>query len=206
MTNLKVLMTIAMDRGGTFTYSEAISCGYLSQNISAMVRSGKFDKVSHGVYRLAEIPRGAYDDFVAISLWGRGKSGCGDVSSVIVSHASALAYYSLGDFASRIPIEVTIIGNKKITAMPPVKISRHKDLLGDKMINFQDGFFVSSPLRALIETYTDTRQEKDAVIAAGMDAIRLGMIESPELDESSAIIPEGLLMALKWRLNRTEAR
>lgn len=74
------------------------------------------------------------------------------------------------------------------------------------MINFQDGFFVSSPLRALIETYTDTRQEKDAVIAAGMDAIRLGMIESPELDESSAIIPEGLLMALKWRLNRTEAR
>ena len=202
MSNYKALMAIALDRGGLFTFTEALSCGYLAPNIASLIKSETFERLGHGIYRLADIERGPCCDFVALSLWGRGKKKTGDESSVFISHASAVAYYGLGDFMPRYPVDVTVAENKKITAAPPVKIHRHEDLLGYRMIAYRDGFFVSSPLRALTETFLDGNFEPDALYAAGKDAIDRGLIEPSEIHEFESVIPKALLVSLNTFIKR----
>ena len=202
MTNMKSLMELAIDRGGLFTYSEAIASGYKSQNISAMVKSGTFEKIAHGIYKISAIPKGKHEDFVALSLWGRGKSQTGDTSSVIISHQSALAFHELGDFMPRLPVDITIADNKFVAPIPPAKINRHEDKIGLRMLDQKNGFQVSSPLRALIETFTEGSFDQDSIYQAARDAVIGGLLTRADVTENTSFVPAKLLEKIEDYFNQ----
>lgn len=195
--NYRSLMEIAIDRGGLFTRTEAVECGYYPQNLGPMVKSGKIEKLSHGLYRLTDVPKSKFFDLVALSMWGRGRSGSGDTSSVVISHASALAFHQLGDFMPRRPADVTILNGVKIVTRSPVPMRKHQDIgFSGELTEWRDGFRVSSPLRALIETFNLGSYELESIYAAAEDAIQREMIDRSQLEKYKMFIPNDLMVKL----------
>jgi predicted transcriptional regulator of viral defense system len=96
--NYDQLYEIAEAQAGYFTAGQARTAGFSSERLSANVKSGRFVRVTQGVYRLYHFPGSPYEDiFVA---WLRAGS------SSVVSHESALSVYELSDI---LPSEIHII-------------------------------------------------------------------------------------------------
>jgi predicted transcriptional regulator of viral defense system len=83
------LYEIAEAQAGYFTASQAQTAGFSTERLSANVKSGRFVRITHGIYRLYHFPGSPYEDmFVA---WLRAGS------SSVISHESALVLYNLSD-------------------------------------------------------------------------------------------------------------
>src|SRR5476651_47344 len=81
----------AMDRQGIFTLAEALQSGYSQPLVQHFVRSGRFERIGSGVYRIVEYPRGETDRLAEISaILG---------PDAVLSHESALALYAVSDVA-----------------------------------------------------------------------------------------------------------
>ena len=52
----------AHEQGGYFTAKQAKQAGYAYPHLDYHVSAGNFERVEHGLYRLASIPRGENDD------------------------------------------------------------------------------------------------------------------------------------------------
>jgi predicted transcriptional regulator of viral defense system len=83
------LYRVAEQQAGYFTSNQAAGVGFSWERLSDYSKNGRFNRVVHGVYRLAQFPSSRFEDlFVA---WLR----CGPKSAI--SHESALALYDLSD-------------------------------------------------------------------------------------------------------------
>ena len=59
------IFAIAEGNFGLVTYSEAKGCGVAIRELNRWVKSGRLEKVSRGVYRVAKFPASEYDSFAA---------------------------------------------------------------------------------------------------------------------------------------------
>jgi predicted transcriptional regulator of viral defense system len=83
------LYDIAENQGGYFTASQARGVGFSWDRLSKNVKSGRFMRVAHGIYRLIQFPYTPYEDlFVAWLRTG---------PDSVVSHDSALSVYDITD-------------------------------------------------------------------------------------------------------------
>lgn len=83
------LYYLAEQQAGYFTARQAARTGFSGERLSDYSKNGRFQRVAHGVYRLARFPSSRFEDlFVA---WLK----CGPKSAI--SHESALALYDLSD-------------------------------------------------------------------------------------------------------------
>ncbi len=83
------LYQIAEQQAGYFTASQAARAGFSWERLTDYSKNGRFQRVAHGIYRLAQFPSSRFEDlFVA---WLK----CGLKSAI--SHESALAVYDLSD-------------------------------------------------------------------------------------------------------------
>ena len=86
------------DQAGYFTAAQAQQAGFSWERLSNSVKSGKFLRVTAGVYRLAQFPHSLHADLYIAWL------ATGPHS--VISHESALAYYDLSD---ALPVEIHVI-------------------------------------------------------------------------------------------------
>ncbi|MDY6868349.1 MAG: hypothetical protein SVT56_10680 [Chloroflexota bacterium] len=92
------LYNIAENQGGNFTASQARGVGFSWDRLSKNVKSGRFTRATHGVYRLTQFPYTPYQDlFVAWLRTG---------PDSVISHDSALSVYDITDI---LPHEIHII-------------------------------------------------------------------------------------------------
>ena len=92
------LYEIAEGQAGYFTAGQAQMAGFSWERLSSNVKSGRFARVAHGIYRLNHFPGSPNEDlFVAWLRTG---------PSSVVSHESALMIYGLSDV---LPGEVHMI-------------------------------------------------------------------------------------------------
>ncbi len=83
------LYHLAEQQAGYFTARQAAGAGFSWERLTDYSKNGRFQRVAHGIYRLAQFPSSRFEDlFVA---WLK----CGTKSAV--SHESALALYDLSD-------------------------------------------------------------------------------------------------------------
>jgi predicted transcriptional regulator of viral defense system len=92
------LYKIAEDQGGYFGASQARDLGFSWDRLSKNVKSGKFTRAAHGVYRFVQFPNTPYEDLFIACL----KAG----PKAVISHESALAVYDLTDV---LPHEIHLI-------------------------------------------------------------------------------------------------
>jgi len=83
------LYEIAEQQAGYFTTAQAGAVGFSRPLLSYYARTGRFDRIRQGIYRLVQFPGSPYEDlFVAWLRTG---------PNSVISHESALAVYELSD-------------------------------------------------------------------------------------------------------------
>ena len=92
------LYEIAEQQAGYFTAAQAQAAGFSQPLLSYYAKTGRFDRIRRGIYRLVQFPGSPYEDlFVAWLRTG---------PDSVISHEGALAVYELSDV---LPGEVHVI-------------------------------------------------------------------------------------------------
>lgn len=162
------LYHVAEQQAGYFTAHQAAEVGFSGERLAGHSKSGRFQRVAHGVYRLARFPSSRFEDlFVA---WLK----CGPKSAI--SHESALALYDLSDV---LPGEVHVTVPR--TASRRRKgIRLHTNRLSPANVVKREGLRVTSVPRTIADVAKAGLSE-DHVARAIREALERGLTTSPAL-------------------------
>ena len=178
----RLLFSIALGQGGYFTAKQAREAGYGYPHLDYHVSTGTFERVDHGLYRMANIPPGADDDLVRWTLWSRNQK---DEPQAVVSHESALVHHGLSEL---LPDRLHFTVPPKFRKVPPVGCVLHKSSLGPKDTEERAGFRVTTPLRTLVDVATSgvSREQFGQAVA---DAISRGLVRRTQLEAALKRVP-----------------
>jgi predicted transcriptional regulator of viral defense system len=164
----RALFDLAADQHGYFVVMQAKEAGVSQMALVMMARRGTVERMSHGVYRLAQFPFSTWGQYMEASLWpGGGVRG-------VISHESALAMYDVSD-ASPAKIHVTVPRSYRTHRRVPPRLVLHRADLDESDTDVLEGV----PVTTLERTVQDCAQ---AHLGAGLlrDAIddgrRLGLL------------------------------
>lgn len=162
------LYHLAERQGGYFTARQAQQVGFTRPLLSHHVKTGRFLRVKHGIYRLAQFPESPHAQLyiAALQLNGQG----------VFSHETALALYELSDILPS-AIHLTI---------PPQISRRHPDLklhtsrLERNEITQRDGLSITTVARTLADSIT-SGVPKEQVSLAVQQALERGLVSEANL-------------------------
>lgn len=160
------LWQLATRRRGYFTAGEAKAIGYSYQAQQFHKERGNWIQIDRGIYRFREylaLPSSNTDHLVRWALWS-GNRG-------VVSHSSALAVHDLG-IANPNQVHLTVPPGfrQKHNA-----VTLHRATLEHRDIEEQEGFRVTTPLRAVLETAAEGI-DQDIIDAAVADLLDRGAL------------------------------
>lgn len=141
---------------GYFTAAQALQDGYSYQAQHFHVQRGNWIRIDRGVYRFGEftdLPADKHDHLVRWTLWSKGRA--------VVSHTTALGVHDLG-IASLAEVHLTVPPGFR-QRDPAVVVHRAK-LTPDEVEDHQ-GFQVTTPVRAIVESAADGT-DQDAIDSA----------------------------------------
>ena len=134
------LRTTAQQQGGYFTAKQAKVLGYGYSHIGYHLSTGAFERVEHGLYRLADLPPAENEDLIRLSLWSRNRA---DEPQAVVSHESALV---LHDLTELLPSEIHLTVPHAFRKEPPTGCVLHKAMLSAADVEERIGFRTTTPL------------------------------------------------------------
>lgn len=88
-TDLSGLEALALGQGGYFDRRDAHGYGITDSLLRYHTRTGRFERILPGVYRLRVAPISPYDEYLLAWVWTNNRGA--------ISHESALALYDLAD-------------------------------------------------------------------------------------------------------------
>jgi len=165
------LWHVASCQRGHFTAGQALQAGYSYQSQRFHKQRGNWIQIDRGIYRFREyldLPSQDTDHFVRWSLWSRERA--------VVSHASALTVHDLG-IANPAEIHLTVPSGFR---QKDSAVVLHRCELTDKDIEQHEGFRVTTPLRAVIETAV-SGADQDIVDAAVTELLDQGAVSRRRL-------------------------
>jgi len=169
----ELLYRIAENQGGYFTSRQAAEARFSWQRLSYHAKTGRFRRVSRGVYRLARFPASRYEDlFVA---WLR--SG----PNSAISHESALAVYNLSDVLPG-EIHVTV---PRTASRRRHNVQLHTNRLALDDMTWREGLRVTTVPRTIADV-TAAGIAEEVVRQAVLEALGRGLTnrQSLEIDAS----------------------
>ena len=162
------LYEIAEEQAGYFTTTQAKKAGFSWERLSNNVKSGKFQRIAQGVYRLAHFPGSAYEDlFIAWLVTG---------PNSVISHESALAVYDLSDM---LPGEVHVIMPRNASRRRK-GIRLHTNQLSLEEITTRAGLPVTSVARTITDV-ANSGMSQELVFQAIHEALQRGLVSKDEL-------------------------
>jgi len=153
-TDLRGLEEFALGQGGYFDRRDAIAHGIDDALLSYHTRTGRFERVLPGAYRLQTAPIAPRDEYFLAWVWTNYRGA--------ISHESALALYGLADVLPE-RIHVTVERPFHRTTAP---IIVHLSTLPEDEVQTFDGVRVTIPARSVVDaaaTGTDPSQIHKAV-------------------------------------------
>ncbi|MDQ7840524.1 MAG: type IV toxin-antitoxin system AbiEi family antitoxin domain-containing protein [bacterium] len=169
------LFEVASSQGGYFKAAHARALGYETSTITHHARTGRFERVSRGFYRLAEFPALPYEDVIAAWV----KAG---PERAVVSHDAALALYELAPSRSR-QIHLTVPWEQRPRHRPAlagVRIHTTKKPLRRDEVVQRFGVRVTAPARTIVDV-TEVGVDPSVVIEAVARALDTGLVTADEL-------------------------
>lgn len=162
------LYDIAENQGGFFKASQARELGFTWDRLSKNVKSGRFTRFAHGVYRLTHFPYTPYEDLFVAWLRAGPKT--------VISHESALSVYGLSDV---LPHEIHVIVPRS-SSVRRKGIRQHTNQLEDEEITSREGLPVTTVARTLADVSSYGLAE-ELVIQAIDEAVTRGLVTNEEL-------------------------
>ena len=165
------LWHVASGQRGYFTSADAVRAGYSYQAQQFHKQRGNWVQIDRGTYRFREyldLPSQDTDHFVRWSLWSRGRA--------VVSHTSALAVHDLG-IANPAEIHLTVPPGFR---QKDSAVVLHRSKLADKDVEHHEGFRVTTPIRAVVETAA-AGTDQDIVDAAVTELLDRGTVSRRHL-------------------------
>ncbi len=153
-TDLPGLEGLALGQGGYFDRRDAHSYGITDSLLRYHTRTGRFERVLPGVYRLRVAPISPYDEYLLAWVWTNYRGA--------ISHESALALYDLADILPT-RVHVTVPRPFHRTSAP---FQVHLAPLPEQEVQTYNGVRVTTPARSIIDaaaTGTDPTQIHKAV-------------------------------------------
>lgn len=188
----RTLAALGHEQGGYFTAKQARAAGYDYPHLDYHVAVGNFERVEHGLYRLANVPPTDHDELVRLALWSRNRQ---DKPQAVVSHDSALALHELSDL---LPTLVHLTVPPAFRKSAPKGVILHKATLKPADVEERAGFRVTTPLRTLIDSAVGgiSQEQLEKALA---DALERGSVRRKKLEEVLARSPrlKRLRMALR---------
>jgi predicted transcriptional regulator of viral defense system len=167
--NRSHLYEIASAQGGYFTSAQALKAGYAYSQQKYHVERGTWEKIDRGIFRLRNYPFIDRPDLIRLTLWSHNQKG--EVQAV-ASHETALEIHNLSDVMPQV-IHLTV--PPKFRKEPPPYVILHTSQLSEKEIEWRDGYYVTRPLRTLLDA-AESALSQEHLNKAVNDALAQGMI------------------------------
>ena len=174
MSNLRHsrLYAIAEDQAGYFSAAQARQAGFSSSLLSYHAKSGLFERISQGAYRLRRFPGSSNEDLFYSSL----RAG----PNTVISHESALALYELSDV---LPQEVHITV-PRTASRRRAGIRQHTNQLEPEDVTMREGLQVTIVSRTIADVARAGLPE-DRVVQAIDQALERGLIDVEGLKDAA---------------------
>ena len=195
----KKLFEVASFQQGYFTAKQALNAGYSYRMQSHYRQNREWLEIDRGVFRLAQFPNSPDEDYVRWSLWSRNRSG---QPQAVISHESALGIHELSDV---MPGKIHVTVPPGFRKKAPKGCVIHKGFLPDTAKEQREGFFVTTPLRTIIDS-AESNLSPDYLTQAVSQACDRGLLQI--IDIASADMSERarqrITMVLKQIKHRQE--
>jgi len=179
VTDLERLREAAQDQYGYVTTAQALDAGVSPASLSMMVRRGRLEKASRGLYRVPQTPATQYDAFMKAVLWTGFPEAC-------LSHDSALDAWEVSDILSD-QIHVTVAARRRIVReVPHGYVIHHEDLSPDQVTWWQ-GIPTVTPgtaIRQCLESGVPTYLIRQAIERSA----RSGVVLAPVREELTRLM------------------
>lgn len=137
------LLQLANERFGYLTPEDARAVGVDPLRLQDLTRRGLAERVAHGVYRIALVPRTTLDQYMEATLWPQGVEG-------VLCHETALDLHELCD-VNPAKIHLTLPAHHRVRrAVPKVYVLHHRDL-EDADVALHEGIPIVTPYRAILD-------------------------------------------------------
>jgi predicted transcriptional regulator of viral defense system len=167
------LYEIAEQQAGYFTAAQAQTVGFSRSLLSYYTKTGRFDRVRQGIYRLVQFPGSPYEDlFVAWLRTG---------PDSVISHESALAVYELSDL---LPGEVHVIVPRTASRRRN-GIRLHTNRIEKDEVTQRAGLPITTVARTIADVIT-SGLAREQVEQAIQEALRRGLTTRESLLAQSA--------------------
>jgi predicted transcriptional regulator of viral defense system len=176
------LMQIAQEQQGYFTTKQAIEAGYADNTHPYHVRTGNWERVQRGIYRLAHLSPPEDGFTPAYLLWTRGRDG---KPVGVLSHETALSYLELGDFNPP-KIHITVPVGFRRNSPPPKVVVLHRDTLTPSEITLLRGMRICRVVRALCDLVWKTPVVLEECRSVAKEARRRGLVRESEIKVAMA--------------------
>jgi predicted transcriptional regulator of viral defense system len=166
------LAEMAAENYGYLTTEEVEDAGIDPHRLLELARRGQIEHRARALYRMPLIPPTPLDAFREATLWPRGSEG-------VISHASALDLYGLGD-ANPAKIHLTLPrAHRPRRQVPSQYILHHEDLApGD--VRLYEGIPAVTPAMAIRQS---RRLGPELLRGAVADGLRQGLLRQTEAED-----------------------
>lgn len=179
----RTLAVLAQTQGGYFTTKQAATAGYGYRHLDYHETVGNFERVAHGLYRLPTVPIAEHDDLIRLTFWSRNQK---DEPQAVISHESALVLHELTDL---LPNRIHLTVPRTFRKSAPNGCALHKATLATADIEEREGFYVTTPLRTLLDA-ASSGMSQEQLNAAVRDALTRGLIRGKALENVARKFPE----------------
>lgn len=164
----------ASDRQGVFTLGDARIAGYSQPLVHHFVRTGRFERLGRGVYRIAEYPRGESDRLAELTAL------LGD--DAILSHESALALHAVSDLAPR-QYHFTVPRSKRYARRPADDVVIHtaSTPIDPRDVVSRHGFKMTSLARSIVDA-ARAGSAPEQIQAAIREGLARGLLRPDDLE------------------------
>jgi predicted transcriptional regulator of viral defense system len=176
------LMQISQAQQGYFTTKQAIAAGYADNTHTYHVRTGNWERVQRGIYRLAHLSPAEDGLTPAYLLWTRGRD---DKPVGMLSHETALSYLDLGDFNPP-KVHLTVPIGFRRNSQPPKAVVLHHATFTPAEITLVRGMPICRVTRALCEVVLKNILALEECRRLVKEARRRGLILDSEIEAAKA--------------------
>ena len=166
------LYEIAEPQGGNFSAAQARQAGFSWELLSYHAKTGRLERVSHGIYRLRQFPSSPYEDLFIAQLRAGPDS--------VVSHDSALALYELSD-AVPSEVHVTI---PRTASRRRAGIRQHTNRIVPEEVTGREGLRVTTVARTIADVARSGLSE-DRIRQVIEEAIDRGLVGFTDLRDAA---------------------
>lgn len=138
------LQRTAYAQDGLFTAAQARDHGFSRQLLARHVRSGRYERLGRGLYKLRDFPGSSHEDLHAKWLAVGGERA-------VVSHESALELHGLADVNPNFAHFLVPRGDRWIRVPDGVMLHTTTRELGPGEVVIREGMRVTSPSRSILD-------------------------------------------------------